>query len=327
MGLIDKARETKPAQSASGGLLHRSLGRQAKPGPAGDVAGSVPTPEPGRPPASAAPATAVPPAPARRAAASPLDDIPSQIAHIESGIDSAPLLFELLVRVMGLRDAVLYLADYARGSLVPCASRGIDAISQIAVTAPVEKFFADPKARPLDAAASRTLGIADGNQPHPWVKPFATTDVPTGLLVFSQTAQPLSEEALHNVLDTPEIATLLATSTEHLGAFPPASLESLENVMPAGPSMLLTVSCDDMVATLRALAPSINAAWLTDSIQRVLAALLAPLGRVGVRTGRIIALLTGRSVDTELLTHQVSLRLAGSFRSVSHPRGALVKID
>jgi hypothetical protein len=326
MGLIDKARETKPALRTSGGLLHRSLGRQPGPGPIDGLAATVPPSDPERPAAVPAPVTESPPAPARRAAASPLDDLSSQIAHIESGIDSAPLLFEILARAMALQSAALYLADYARGSLVPCASRGINAVQPIEVTAPVERFFADPKARPLDAGASRTLGIADGKQPHTWAKPFTSTDVPAGLLVFSQTAQPLSDEALRNVLDNPEIATLLGASTEHLGGFPPPSLESLENVTPAGPSMLLTVSCDDMLATLRTLAPSINTSWLTDSIQRVLAALLAPLGRVGVRTGLIIALLTGRSVDTDLLTHQVSLRLARSFRSVRHPRGALVKI-
>jgi hypothetical protein len=313
MGLIDKARETRPGPQAAGGLLKRTLQQGA------GAAKTINAPQPVDATAVAAPQLA--------AATSPLDGLSSELARIEAGIDSAPLAFELLSRALGLSSAVLYLADYSRGSLVPCALCGVTGAPTIAVTAPIEQYFADARPRRLDPSMAKNLLPAAGSHEQTiWARPYSSKGTPTGLLVFSRPGPSLSDDVLRSALDNPEIGALLSASTEQLTAFPPLSLASLDRITPAGPSMLLTVSCDETASALAALAPSAHGPWLMDSLQRVLATLLAPLGKVGVRAGSVIALLTGRSIDIEVLTHQVSRRLGRLFRSARRRQGALVKI-
>ena len=60
-----------------------------------------------------------------------------------------------------------------------------------------------------------------------------------------------------------------------------------------------------------------------DALQRMVVRLVGPLGRVGHLEGVPVAVLTERTIDAEILTHQVSLLLGRYLRSL-RPLPALV---
>jgi hypothetical protein len=145
---------------------------------------------------------------------------------------------------------------------------------------------------------------------------YRSGDNPVGLLVFAQPVPPFDHEILSAALGQPEIAPLLLASSERLGEFPPVNRGSLDGVRPAGQSMLMSISYPDIAAALSARAPSVDGAWLADLLQRIVGRLVGPLGRVGVLAGAPVAVLTERTVDAEILTHQISLLLGRYLHSV-----------
>ncbi len=339
MGLYDKVKATKKEPPTGGGLLQRSLrtraGGPVPPAAAPSVQRASPAPAaPARPRPAAAPAPAAParaaasgrtaeaarhaPAPQQTAA----EALASAVARLEAGIDAPPLLFELLVHALKLERATLYLADYARGAFVPCASRGPQTRSVKPVNERVESLFDSDEVRRLSPQTAGILGEpAAGAELR--FRSYRSGDNPVGLLVFAPPAAPVDHEFLAAALGHPEIVSLLLASSEQLGEFPPVNLGSLVGVRPAGQSMLLSISYRDIAAALKARAPSVDAAWFADALQRMVARLVGPLGRVGDLEGVPVAVLTERTIDAEILTHQSSLLLGRYLRSL-RPLPALV---
>lgn len=330
MGLYDKVKERKKAAPAQGGLLQRSLsGRPAaartQEPPREPVVRPVAVVRPARNAAALRAAPAAPPVrpaqptppPARsQIQESPPNGLASAISRIESGFDAPPLLFELIASALKLPRAALLVADYARGTFAPCALRGPRGGLAQPVTGWIESLLGGGTPRRLDARQMSSFGEFAAGLSDLRVMPFKCSDAPAGMLVFVPPIAGADDKKISAALAAEEICSLLEWSSTRLSELPPFPLENLDGVHPAGPSMLLSVSCADATAALGERAPSLNAAWLADILQRILGRLLAPLGRVGVRSGSPVAVLTHRSMDAPLLKHQISAVLERHLRSI-----------
>ncbi len=318
MGLYNRVKARKKASTPEGGLLRRSLEsreppeRRPVPRPAAAEAAAAAAPPRARGRAAAVPAAAA----AAEAPAPRADGLSSAIARIENGFDAPPVLFDLIASSLRLSRAALLVADYARGTFAPCALRGPRAGLAQPVTGWVERLFGSKGVRRLDARQAASFGEFAAGMSDLRVMPYMCSDAPAGMLVFAPPGDGADEKAISAALGHEEICTRLEWVSAQLTEMQPFPLENLEGVHPAGPSMMLSISTADATAALAQRAPSLNSAWLADILQRLIGRLVAPLGRIGVRSGSPVAVLTQRGMDAELLRHQIATVLAQGLRSL-----------